>query len=140
MTPFWVTIRQGVEFVLMALEHWSAGRSSCPSCDHEPSATGPRICPECRLTKVVGIRPGRSSTRCFIPRDDARNTLEFDDYYIIKPMIGLSSFSKHTRTGRSVPRTSSTSPAAGTGFCREEFVKRFAEVLPEFTRDQEDGC
>ncbi|MCP4668340.1 MAG: polysaccharide biosynthesis protein, partial [Deltaproteobacteria bacterium] len=42
------------------------------------------ICPECK-TEIVGIRPGEKLNEVMVPRDDARNTVEFDDCYIIKP-------------------------------------------------------
>jgi UDP-N-acetylglucosamine 4,6-dehydratase len=42
------------------------------------------IAPECE-TKFVGIRPGEKLHELMIPRDDARKTLEFDDFYVIQP-------------------------------------------------------
>ena len=42
------------------------------------------IGPECR-TEVVGVRPGEKLHEVMIPRDDSRNALEFNDFYVIKP-------------------------------------------------------
>ena len=42
------------------------------------------IGPDCK-TEIVGIRPGEKLHEVMIPKDDARNTVEFDDYFVIKP-------------------------------------------------------
>jgi UDP-N-acetylglucosamine 4,6-dehydratase len=39
---------------------------------------------ECRV-EYVGIRPGEKLHEVMVPMDNARDTLEFDDYYMIKP-------------------------------------------------------
>ena len=41
------------------------------------------VCPGCK-TEIVGIRPGEKLHEVMITRDDARNTVEFNDYYVIK--------------------------------------------------------
>jgi len=42
------------------------------------------IAPECEI-KVIGIRPGEKLHEAMIMEDDARHTVEFDDYYVIQP-------------------------------------------------------
>ena len=42
------------------------------------------IAPGCRL-ETVGIRPGEKLHEVMVPEDDARNTLEFDEYFVIQP-------------------------------------------------------
>jgi UDP-N-acetylglucosamine 4,6-dehydratase len=42
------------------------------------------IAPECE-TRIEGIRPGEKLHELMISRDDARSTLEFDDFYVIQP-------------------------------------------------------
>jgi UDP-N-acetylglucosamine 4,6-dehydratase len=44
------------------------------------------VAPECK-TKVVGIRPGEKLHEIMISEDDARHTVEHDDYYAILPVI-----------------------------------------------------
>ena len=87
MTRFWITLQQGVDFVLKALERMVGGELYVPKI---PSTTimdmAKAICPECK-TEVIGIRPGEKLHEVMIPRDDARNTIEFSDYYIIKPQF-----------------------------------------------------
>ena len=44
------------------------------------------IAPECEI-KIIGIRPGEKLHEAMIMEDDARHTIEFDDYYVIQPEL-----------------------------------------------------
>lgn len=85
MTRFWITLEQAVEFVLKRLEEMVGGELFVPKI---PSMNimdlAKAICPECK-TKVVGIRPGEKLHEVMVPRDDARNTVEYQDHFLIKP-------------------------------------------------------
>ncbi|WP_456324644.1 UDP-N-acetylglucosamine 4,6-dehydratase (inverting) [Desulfonauticus submarinus] len=85
MTRFWITLEQGVDFVLKSLERMVGGEIFIPKL---PSmnimALVKAICPECK-TKIVGIRPGEKLHEVMIPKDEARHTVEFKNYYVIKP-------------------------------------------------------
>jgi len=85
MTRFWITLEQGVQFVIKSLERMVGGEIFVPKI---PSMRlldmAEAICPECK-TETVGIRPGEKLHEVMIPRDEARNTVEFDDHYVIKP-------------------------------------------------------
>jgi UDP-N-acetylglucosamine 4,6-dehydratase len=84
MTRFWITLEQGVDFVLKNLERMVGGEIFVPKLPSMNIMDLARaICPECK-TEIVGIRPGEKLHEVMIPRDDARNTVEFDDYYVIK--------------------------------------------------------
>ena len=85
MTRFWITLEQGVEFVLWGLEHMCGGELFVPKI---PSMNimdlAKSIAPECE-TEIVGIRPGEKLHELMITRDDSRQTLEFDNFYVIQP-------------------------------------------------------
>lgn len=85
MTRFWITLEQGVNFVLECLKQMVGGELFVPKI---PSMNimdlAKAIAPECR-TKIIGIRPGEKLHEVMIPKDEARRTLEFDNYYIIQP-------------------------------------------------------
>ena len=85
MTRFWITLEQGVEFVLWCLEHMCGGELFVPKI---PSMNimdlAEAIAPQCE-TRIVGIRPGEKIHELMISRDDARETLEFDTFYVIQP-------------------------------------------------------
>lgn len=85
MTRFWITLEQGVHFVLECLERMVGGELFVPKL---PSMNimdlAKAIAPECKM-KIIGIRPGEKIHEVMIPRDDARRTVECKDYYIVKP-------------------------------------------------------
>jgi len=85
MTRFWITLEQGVNFVLECFERMVGGELFVPKI---PSMKimdlAKAICPTCK-TEIVGIRPGEKLHEVMVPRDDARNTVEYEDYFLIKP-------------------------------------------------------
>lgn len=85
MTRFWITLEQGVDFVLNCLETMVGGELFVPKL---PSMNimdlAKAIAPECK-TEVTGIRPGEKLHEVMIPKDDARRTLEYDNHYVIQP-------------------------------------------------------
>jgi UDP-N-acetylglucosamine 4,6-dehydratase len=85
MTRFWITLDQGVQFVLDCLGRMKGGEIFVPKI---PSMNimdlAKAIAPECKI-EIVGIRPGEKLHEVMITEDDARRTLEFDTYYLIQP-------------------------------------------------------
>lgn len=85
MTRFIITLEEGVRFVLQAFERMAGGEVFVPKI---PSTTimdiAKAVAPECK-TKIVGIRPGEKLHECMVPADEARQTLEFEDHFIIQP-------------------------------------------------------
>jgi len=84
MTRFWITLEQGVNFVLNCLTTMIGGELFVPKL---PSMNimdlAKVIAPECK-TEIVGIRPGEKLHEVMIPRDDARRSLEYDNHYVIQ--------------------------------------------------------
>lgn len=88
MTRFWLTLDQGVDFVLSSLEMMRGGEIFVPKIPSlkildlaEAMAPGMK-------TKVVGIRPGEKLHETLISADDARNTYQATDRYVIAPVLG----------------------------------------------------
>lgn len=85
MTRFWITLDQSVHFVLKTLELSKGGEIFVPRI---PSMRiidlAEAISPECRK-EIVGIRPGEKLHETLIGEDDCRNTVEFNECYIIQP-------------------------------------------------------
>lgn len=85
MTRFWLTLDQAVAFVLDSFERMRGGEIFIPKI---PSMKimdlAEAIAPRCRK-KFVGIRPGEKISEALITDDEARNTLEFKDHFVIQP-------------------------------------------------------
>ncbi len=92
MTRFWITLQQGVDFVLNSLERMHGGEVFVPKI---PSARitdlAEAIAPGVP-TRPIGIRPGEKLHEVMVPADDARLTLDFPHHYVIQPSI---SFNQH---------------------------------------------
>ena len=92
MTRFWITLTQGVNFVLSSMEMMKGGEIYVPKI---PSSTMPELAQFVSPTHkqhVIGIRPGEKLHETMIPADDAHCTVELDDRYVI-----LQSFANQAR-------------------------------------------
>jgi UDP-N-acetylglucosamine 4,6-dehydratase len=87
MTRFWITLQQGVAFVLKDFQRMQGGEIFVPKI---PSVRivdlAKAMAPDLR-TKIIGIRPGEKLHETMCPADDSHLTLEFDDHYVIRPSI-----------------------------------------------------
>jgi len=103
MTRFWITLEQGVNFVLACLERMVGGELFVPKI---PSMNimdlAKAIAPECE-TKIIGIRPGEKLHELLITKDDARRTLEFKDHYVIQPEFHFWKRRYKVNKGKPVP-------------------------------------
>lgn len=85
MTRFWITLQEGVDFVLSCLRLMRGGEifvPKIPSCKIVDLAAfmAPNL-PQ----RIVGIRPGEKLHEVMVTEDDARTTVEMADRYIIRP-------------------------------------------------------
>lgn len=85
MTRFWITIEQGVNFVLSSLEMMQGGEIFVPKIPSTKITELASVMAPGLPHKVVGIRPGEKLHEVMITEDDARNTLEMADRYLIQP-------------------------------------------------------
>jgi UDP-N-acetylglucosamine 4,6-dehydratase len=87
MTRFWITLQQGVDFVLKCMERMDGGEIFVPKI---PSVRivdlAEAMAPDLPI-KIIGIRPGEKLHEIMCPVDDSHLTLEFDDYFIVSPSI-----------------------------------------------------
>jgi UDP-N-acetylglucosamine 4,6-dehydratase len=84
MTRFWITLKQAVRFVMQCLERMRGGEIFVPKIPSMKIVDLARaVAPECRLN-IVGVRPGEKLHETMVPEDDARNTVEYDDCFVIR--------------------------------------------------------
>ncbi len=87
MTRFWITLQQGVGFVLKNFDRMQGGEIFVPKIPSVrvvdlATAMAPRV-----EHKIIGIRPGEKLDEIMCPADDSHLTLEFDDHFVIQPTI-----------------------------------------------------
>jgi UDP-N-acetylglucosamine 4,6-dehydratase len=87
MTRFWITLQQGVDFVLRNFERMRGGEIFVPKIPSVRVVDLARAMAPKLPQKIVGIRPGEKIHEIMCPADDSHLTLEFDDHYVIRPTI-----------------------------------------------------
>lgn len=133
MTRFWITLQQGVDFVLKNLERMRGGEIFVPKIPSirildlaEAMAPGMPL-------EVVGIRPGEKLHEVMCPRDDSHLTLEFDDHFVIKPSIAIwgddaaHDYKKNLigEVGKPVPQDAEYNSEANKEFLGVEALRTF---------------
>lgn len=87
MTRFWITLDEGVEFVVKNFSRMQGGEIFVPKIpsiqilDLVESMSGKRD------YDIIGIRPGEKLHEVMVPEEMAHHSLEFDDHYVITPAI-----------------------------------------------------
>lgn len=87
MTRFWITLQQGVDFVIKNFSRMKGGEIFVPKI---PSVTmtdlAQAVKPGVKMHEI-GIRPGEKLHEKMCPKDDSYRTIEFHDHYVIAPSI-----------------------------------------------------
>jgi len=87
MTRFWITLQDGVDFVLKNFQRMNGGEIFIPKIPSvKITDLASAMAPELEQ-KVIGIRPGEKIHEVMCPADDSHLTLEFDDHFVISPSI-----------------------------------------------------
>lgn len=87
MTRFWITIQQGVDFVLKNFERMQGGEVFVPQIPSVNIGDLARAMAPHLPHKIIGIRPGEKLHEIMCPADESHLTLRFDDHFVIKPSI-----------------------------------------------------
>jgi len=85
MTRFWITLTQGVNLVLSSLELSQGGEIFVPKIPSMSTSELARCMAPHLPQKIIGIRPGEKLHEIMVPMDDARQTLELADRFVIIP-------------------------------------------------------
>jgi UDP-N-acetylglucosamine 4,6-dehydratase/5-epimerase len=99
MTRFWITLQQGVDFVLKNFQRMYGGEIFVPKIPSVKVVDLARAMAPTLPHRIVGIRPGEKLHEVMCPADDSHLTLEFDDHYVIKPTIQFSGPVDFSRNG-----------------------------------------
>ncbi|TVR83263.1 MAG: UDP-N-acetylglucosamine 4,6-dehydratase (inverting) [Rhodospirillales bacterium] len=130
MTRFWITLPQGVQFVLNSFRRMQGGEIFVPRI---PSVRivdlAEAMAPGMRLD-FIGIRPGEKVHEVMCPRDDSHLTLGFNDHFVIRPTIR---FHSHEMAYDTNP-LGETGAAVAEGFEYESGSNPHFLTVPELRR------
>lgn len=109
MTRFWITLQEGVDFVLKNFQRMRGGELFVPKIPSvRITELAEAMAPDLP-TREIGIRPGEKIHEIMCPADDSHLTLEFADHYVIQPTIRFHDtdmdFSENALGGKGVPVT-----------------------------------
>jgi UDP-N-acetylglucosamine 4,6-dehydratase/5-epimerase len=90
MTRFWITLQQGVDFVLKSFERMQGGEIFVPKIPSMRMVDLAEGMYPGQPHRYVGIRPGEKLHETMCPSDDSHLTLEFKDHYVIQPTVNFA--------------------------------------------------
>jgi UDP-N-acetylglucosamine 4,6-dehydratase len=107
MTRFWITLQEGVDFVLKNFQRMQGGEIFIPKIPSMKMTDMAKAIAPDLPQKIIGIRPGEKLHEVMCPKDDSHLTLEFSDHFVIRPSITFSAPLDYTKnnlheTGKTV--------------------------------------
>jgi len=87
MTRFWITLQEGVDFVLKNFQRMHGGEIFVPKIPSVRVTDLAEAMAPGLPQKIIGIRPGEKIHEVMCPADDSHLTLAFDDHFVIRPTI-----------------------------------------------------
>ena len=132
MTRFWITLQQGVDFVLKNFQRMHGGEIFIPKIPSlRITDLAESISPGIDIN-IIGIRPGEKLHETMCPADDSHLTLEFDDHYVLRPTItffGLAfdyTKNKLGEVGKAVNEGSEYNSGSNTHFLNVDEIREYA--------------
>jgi len=114
MTRFTITLEQGIDIVLNALENMWGGEIFVPKIpSYRIVDVAEAIAPGCRRT-IVGLRPGEKLHEEMITETDSLNTIECNKYYVILPSVPQWDIKDFSRTFDGKPCSPDFKYSSGT--------------------------
>jgi UDP-N-acetylglucosamine 4,6-dehydratase/5-epimerase len=109
MTRFWITLQQGVEFVLKNFQRMHGGEIFVPKIPSMRIVDLAKVIAPNIPLKTIGVRPGEKLHELMYESENSNETLEFDDHFVVPPSIRFSnpvdySINKLGEKGKTVPQ------------------------------------
>lgn len=97
MTRFWISLMQGVDFVIKNFSRMHGGEILVPKIPSMRIVDLVESMAPAMPTRVIGIRPGEKLHEIMCPSDDSHLTLEFSDHFVIRPTIQFNRPNDYTK-------------------------------------------
>lgn len=129
MTRFWISLTQGVELVIKALEEATGGEtfiSKIPS--FKISDLAEAMLPGCK-TREIGIYPGEKLHEIMVTVEDSSTTYEYDKHFIVYPQVTWNDKQKINTSGKKVPEGFSYSSDNNTEWLSVEEIRELLKTV-----------
>lgn len=131
MTRFWLSLEQGVRFVIHCIEQMEGGEVFIPKI---PSTRvvdlAKAIAPDAEI-KVIGIRPGEKLHEALISEDEARHTVELKDMFVVQPAEAIWFGYSWQDKGKALPEGYVYSSDNNSEWLDVEGIKKFIAPFEE---------
>jgi FlaA1/EpsC-like NDP-sugar epimerase len=126
MTRFWVTLEQGVRFVIACIDRMCGGEVFVPKMPSMRMVDlAEAIVPGVKR-KIIGIRPGEKLHEALITEEETRHAKEFDDYLVVEPEFPFW-HEGNSNGGRSLTESSGYTSDKNDWWLRQEELKELVE-------------
>ena len=134
MTRFWITLQQGVDFVLSSLQRMQGGEIFVPKIPSSYIVDIAKVLAPKLNHHIIGIRPGEKLHETMCPFDDSHLTLEFNDHFVIKPSIVFNNNPDYLKNnigeiGKNVPNGFTYSSDTNENFLSLEKLKKLVKDI-----------
>ena len=103
MTRFWISLDQGVQFVIRCIEEMEGGEVFVPKIPSMKMVDLAHAVAPNADVKIIGIRPGEKLHEVLISEDEARSTVELEDMFVVQPAAALWFGHSWTDSGTTLP-------------------------------------
>ena len=103
MTRFWISLDQGVQFVIRCIEEMQGGEVFVPKIPSMKMVDLAAVIAPGAEIKIIGIRPGEKLHEVLISEDEARTTIELADMYVVQPAAALWFGHSWSEQGKALP-------------------------------------
>ncbi len=137
MTRFWISLEQGVRFVIRCIEQMQGGEVFVPKI---PSMSmmdlAKAVAPEAQVD-IIGIRPGEKLHETLISEDEARTTVELPDMFVVQPASAMWFGHAWEKQGKPLPDGFKYSSNNNTDWLDLSRINEMiAPIEKDFERDQ----
>jgi len=127
MTRFWLSLEQGVRFVISNIERMHGGEVFVPKIPSTKIVDLARAIAPTAEIKIMGIRPGEKLHEMMISRDESRSTVELADRFVVEPVGHLWFRHDWSTEGRHVPDGFKYTSDNNTEWLTEDQIRKLVE-------------
>ena len=137
MTRFWISLEQGVRFVIRCIEQMQGGEVFVPKIPSMNMMDLARaVAPEAQVD-IIGIRPGEKLHETLISEDEARTTVELPDMFVVQPASAMWFGRAWEKQGKALPDGFRYSSNTNTDWLDLDRINEMiAPIEKDFEKDQ----
>ena len=138
MTRFWITLEQGVRFVINCIARMKGGEIFVPKIPSMRIVDLADVIAPGVEREIIGIRPGEKIHECLLTEEKARHTREFDKYFVIEPEFPFWS-KDNLDGGKPLPEGFKYTSDTNTWWLTKEKLKQMLEGLDITDKGENHG-